>query len=123
MKIAKRRGTWAVDYYDYGRRRVRYFPTKRDAEDFAGEQRAAQRQRLRPQVDAHVTVADYAALFLSTKAPALDLKPKTRERIGSALQGHIVPALGAHRLRELDRPTVRAFLEGKLSADASLQGQ
>jgi integrase len=123
MKVTKRRGAWVVDFYDFGKRRVKVFPTKRDAEDFGSEQRRKTREQLKPQVHPHITIAEYAALFLSTKAPALDLKPKTQERLRSALEGHVLPALGHHRVRELDRPAVRTFLESKLAHESSLQGQ
>jgi integrase len=123
VKVVKRRGSWVLDWYDFGKRKVKVFSTRRDAEDYAGDLKRQQRQRVRPTVDAHVTVREYAALFLGQKATALDLKPKTKERVRSALDGHILPALGSRKVRELDRPTVRAFLEGKLAQDASLQGQ
>lgn len=123
MKVAKRRGTWVVDAYIHGRRVVKTHATKRLAEEALAKLTHERVQRTRPTVDPFITVRDYASLFLGQKATALDLKPKTKERVRSALNGHILPALGARRVRELDRPTVRAFLESKLAQDASLQGQ
>jgi integrase len=112
-----------VDSYDFGTRRVKRFKTKRDAEDFLVSKRTELRQRVRRTVNPHITVKDYAALFLDQKAVALDLKLKTRERLRSALKGHVIPVLGDKRMRELDRPAGRSLLEGKLAAEASLQRQ
>src|SRR5207247_6653782 len=122
MKVTKRRGAWVVDWYDFGKRRVRVFPTKRDAEDFAGAQRVRRKQALRLTVDAHTTLREFVPTFLD-RCRASDIKPRTVERYEGALRVHILPALGDRRVRELDRPTVEGFLMAKKLGDESRQGQ
>jgi integrase len=127
MKVAKRprKGgeAWVVDWYDFGQRRVRAFPTKRDAEDFKADLRQKQKQRLQPKVNAQITVRDFALTFLD-RCRGLDIKPRTVERYESALRVHILPALGDKRVRELDRPTVEQFVLGKRTGEnESRQGQ
>lgn len=122
MKVTRRRDAWVVDYYDFGKRRVKVFPSKRDAEDFAGATRKSQKQRVRPTVDAHITLRDFAPIFLD-RCRGLDIRPRTVERYESALRVHILPVLGAKRVRELDRPTVEAFIITKRNEDESRQGQ
>lgn len=122
MKVTKRRDAWVCDWYDYSKRRVKVFATKRDAEDFAADWRRDQRQRVRPTVDAHITLGDFAPIFLG-RCRAMDIKPRTVERYESALRVHIVPALGGKRVRELDRPTVEGFILTKRNEEESRQGQ
>jgi integrase len=122
VKVSKRRGAWVVDYYDFGKRRVKAFPTKRDAEDFAADTRKKQQQRVRPTVDAHITVKEFSTVFLE-RCKGLGIKPRTIDRYEGALRVHIEPALGDKRVRDLDRPTVEAFIIAKRNETESRQGQ
>jgi integrase len=126
MKVSKRPRkdgeTWVVDWYDFGKRRVKAFPTKRDADNFKADYNRKNRQALKPTVNAHITLKEFAPVFLD-RCRARDIKPRTIERYESALKIHILPDLGDKRVRELDRPTVEALIVTKRNGDESRQGQ
>jgi integrase len=111
MKVTKREGRgWVVDGYVHGRRVVRSFKTKREAEDRQYELEAERKQNITPRGNPFVTVAEYAPRFLSDCREA-DLAPRTLLQYEHVLNSRIIPALGKVQLRELRRSQVREFLE------------
>jgi integrase len=120
--VRKRRGVWVVDAYVHGRREVKTYRTRRDAEDALAKIHAATRQRMRPAVDACVTLADYVPRFLADCADQ-EVARLTLERYRSQLDNHILPALGATRLRDLTHADVRTLLLSKREEGAGVQGQ
>jgi integrase len=111
-----RPGTWLADYYDaFGLRRVRSFATRREAEDFLVRVIPEARQAAdAPLVDPDVRVTEYSELWLRAAAPGL--KPKTLENYRHCLRLHVLPLLGARKVRELKRTQIRALLAAKLEA-------
>src|SRR5438552_4684420 len=115
--------TWVVDWYDFGKRRVKAFRTEREAKDFVTDETRKNRQRLKPTVNAHITLKDFVPEFFKW-CRARDIRPRTIERYESALKIHLLPTLGDKRVRDLDRPTVTDLLGDKRTGDhESGQGQ
>ncbi len=111
--IRKRRGKWVVDYRDAaGIRRWATCRTRREAEEVLDVRRREARQATRPVVDPDITVAVYAERWLGLVAASV--KPRTMETTRYALRTHLLPALGAMKVRQLAKGQVKAFLAGKL---------
>ena len=102
-------GTWQVRYWDpSGRQRARNFVRKTDASRFA---RAVETDKARgdwmdPRL-ARVTFAEWADAWLTH---ATHLKPKTRYDYVRTLEVHVLPALAAAKVGDLDRPAMRRFV-------------
>ncbi len=122
MKVALRRGRWVADAYIHGRRVVKAYATKREAEEAVSKLKLERRQRTNPAVDPFITLAEYKARFLDDcrEQEAVDA---TVQRYARALDNHILPALGETRLRDLTRSDIRTFLLGRRQEGTSLQGQ
>ena len=96
-------------YWDpSGHQRARNFRRKTDAARFA---RAVETDKLRGDwLDPHlsrVTFAEWAEEWL---AHANHLKPKTLDDYVRTLEVHVLPALGAARVGDLDRPTMKKLV-------------
>jgi integrase len=100
-KIAKRRGRWVTDAYIHGRRVVKSYGTKREAEDALSKLNTERRQASRPAIDPFVTVAGYAARFMATCR---------EQEVADATLDHILPRLGTRRVRDLTRSDLRTFV-------------
>jgi integrase len=112
--VTKRRGKWAVDYRDgAGVRRVRFFDTRQEAEDYYARVIPESRQLLRPAVDSKITMAAYADRWLGQIAATV--KPRTYESYSKTLGLHILPMFGAMKVRLLHRGQIRALLTRKLA--------
>jgi len=121
-KVEGEKEVWVADWYDFGKRKVKRFDTKREAADFLAGVVTAQRQRPTPTIDPHVTLAAFVPEFM-TWSRGRDVRASTLERYRIALERHILPALGHVKVRELDRPKVARFLAQKRTEADSLQGQ
>lgn len=114
------KGKWAHDYRDATGVRHRTLHDTRD-EAKAEEQRLGsgrRRSRLRPSVDARITIAEYAARWLDRiKPPVLKRKAWRAHAVMVAL--YITPRLGKIRITELRRSDCIAFLTGCQQKGAS----
>src|SRR5689334_18672340 len=111
----RKRECWVVDWRDgAGRRRAKFFGTKREAEHYLSDVLREMKQPARPVVDTAITVAEYAARW--EQILAAQVKPRTLESYTDTLRLHIVPALGSVRVRELHRGRVKALLAAKLES-------
>lgn len=99
---------WRIRYRDASGRRIL---ETLGAEPERTKRRAAAELRRR-QVDVEragyrrpeqITLADFAATWLSDYLPARGLKPTTIVGYRHAIEGHLVPALGSLSLQELER--------------------
>src|SRR2546427_15306 len=109
--VRKRRGKWVVDYRDgAGVRRWVTCETRREAEDVRDEKRREGRQATRPVVDPDITVAAYSERWLGLLA---GVKPRTRTMYRSYLRVHVLPALGATKVRQLAKGRIKEFLAEK----------
>jgi integrase len=111
--IRKRRGVWAVDAYVAGRRVVKTYQTKREAEDALARVRAVSRPKgFRPRVDPFITLADFVPRFLSF-CEQQEAVSTTVSRYRRQFDNHITPVLGHKKIRDLTRADVRSFLLDK----------
>jgi integrase len=111
--IRTRRGKYIVDYRDaFGVRRWITCRTRRQANRELERALAESHEPRRTTADRDVRVADYAAAWLKLVAPTV--KPRTLESYEGAVRLHIVPLLGALKVREVGRGHVKAFVGGKL---------
>ncbi len=113
-KIIKWRGKYAVDYRDGGGARHRpSFRTLREAREFMSEAFKEMRQPTQPACDPNITIEDYSKRWLSIVGATL--KPSTLRSYELSIRRHLVPALGAMRVRLLVRGRIRALLTEKLT--------
>jgi integrase len=125
MAVKKHGSKWRVDWRDefYIRRR-KDFDRKAEAQTFEQEARLRARKSRTggaPDCDPNVTLATFAADWLSTRTAA-GLDPGTIARREIDLRRHVLPRFGMRQVREIYRPAVRSFLLEKLSAGESAQG-
>ncbi len=127
MSISKRRWVtkgvekeaWVVRYTDTaGKRRLKTFAKKRDADAFHEQTKTDVRKGLHVADSATVTVAEAGKLWLASCA-AHGLEQSTLEQYRQHLDLHIVPHIGAVKLSRVMRPTVRAFQDSMREAGAS----
>jgi hypothetical protein len=120
--VSKRRGAWVVDIRLHGRRLVKVFRTRREADDALAKLSAERRQKARPAVDPFVTLTAYTPRFLADCAEQ-EVEAVTLNRYARTLENHILPAFGSKRLRDLTRSDIRSFLLSKRQEGVNLQGQ
>jgi integrase len=125
MAVKKHGSKWRVDWRDeFHIRRRKDFAKKAEAETYEREARErAKRSRTggAPDCDPSVTLAAFAAEWLGTRSGA-GLDPGTVARQEIDLRRHLLPRLGARKVREVYRPAVRSFLLNLLSTGESAQG-
>ena len=111
-------GAWVVAYTDQaGKRRIRSFDRKRDADAYHASVSAELRTGLHVPDSQSVTVAEAGRLWLKS-GEAAGLERATLAYYRQHLELHIIPVLGAVKLSRLTTPMVRAF-EDKLALDRS----
>jgi integrase len=125
VAVKKHGSKWRVDWRDelYIRRR-KDFDKKAEAQAFEHEARVRARKGRTggaPDCDPNVTLAAFAADWLSTRTAA-GLDPGTIARREIDLRRHVLPRFGMRQVREIYRPAVRSFLLEKLSTGESAQG-
>jgi integrase len=103
------RRLWEVDYRDqHGKRHRPLFETEADALGRAAKVREELEQRLPLLDDPDRTLRSYVEWWL--EAGTQEMEPKTRESYRHLLQVHVLPTLGALRLRDLLRRHVKTLL-------------
>jgi hypothetical protein len=96
--IRKRRGKWVVDYRDAaGVRRWVTCRTHRDAEAVLEKALRESRNPIIPVVDPDITIKAYSERWLGVIP--VSLKPRTVETYSDALRLHLLPLLGAVKVR------------------------
>jgi integrase len=118
MSIRKRQWTtakgekkfaWMVDYFDQSRtRRLKTFPTKKEATDFSAQMSVDVRAGVHTPDSASITVAAAAKAWLRS-ADRAGLERATCDQYRQHVDLHIVPFIGGTRLSQLTVPAVRAF--------------
>ena len=107
---------WICNYTDAGgKRRLRTFDRKKEAEAFAGAVGVDVRRGIHVPDSQSVTVAEAARLWLEGAA---NLERTTLVQYETHVNLHIVPLIGAVKLSQLTVPMVRGF-EDKLAATRS----
>ena len=109
---------WIAEYTDFdGKRRIRTFEKKRDADAFHASVAGELRSGLHVPDSQSVTVAEAGRLWLQG-CEAAGLERSTIDSYRQHLERHITPVIGAVKLSRLTMPTVRTF-EDKLALDRS----
>ena len=73
-------------------------------------------------MDPFIKLADYVPRFLAD-CREQEVKEGTARRYERTLKNHILPTLGATRLRDLTRSDIRALVLAKRQDGVNLQGQ
>jgi integrase len=108
---------WIAEYTDFeGKRRLRTFAAKREADAFHASVSTELRSGLHVPDSQSVTVAEAGRLWLQRCAARLERSSVEAYRLH--LELHIIPLIGAVKLSRLTLPMVRAF-EDKLALDRS----
>ncbi len=113
VRFRRQRRGWEVDGRAVGPGR-RVFKDQEAAHEFARSLLQDTRRGVLPNVDRDVTLAAYAERWLQAVAP--DLEAKTLDSYTRLLTAHVLPVLGAVRVRDLPRRDVRALLQAKRAA-------
>lgn len=113
------REAWVVDYVDQqGRRILKTFDKKKDADTFAASSRVEVIEGTHVADSASVTVSEAGDLWIkSAEASDPPLERTTIEQYQQHLRLHILPFLGRTKLSKLNGPAVRAFAD-RLRAEA-----
>lgn len=118
MSIRKREWTtqhgatktaWVVDYTDQGgKRRLKTFPRKKDADAFAARATVEVRSGVHTADSASITIAAAALSWMQSGRDA-GLEGATLDQRDQHVRLHILPFLGTLKLPQLSAPRVRAF--------------
>ena len=112
IRFRKGRGLWEVDYRDAdGQRRRPLFSSEEVAHEHATGVLRSQGLLLAPVEDREITVRAYATRWLALIEHEKDAN--TVRSYKDALEGHVLPALGHLKVRELHRGHIKAFLAQK----------
>jgi integrase len=110
--------TWVVGYTDQGgKRRLKSFNRKRDAECFEAAVNVGVRAGIHVPDSQSVMIAEAAKLWVAS-CEAAGLERATLAAYQQRVDLHIVPLIGAMRLSQLSLPAVRSF-EDALRKDRS----
>ena len=111
----KEKSAWIVDYFDAkGTRRLKTFPTKRAAQDWAAGTRIDLKHGTHVADSDSITIEAAGRLWLSAcrvRDGDEKLERSTIEQYRQHLELHIAPLIGATRLNKLSLPAVRAFAD------------
>src|SRR5262249_35965807 len=103
---------WEVDYRDrLGKRHRPLYATEALAHEKAGKIGADLEKTIANVDDPGLTLEQYTERWLTTGTQ--ELEPKTRASYAQLLKTHVVPTLGALRLRDLQRRHVKTLLGAK----------
>jgi hypothetical protein len=118
MSVRKRQWTtgkgvpkeaWVVDYVDRaGKRRLKTFPRKKEADAFSASARVEVREGTHVADRDSATMGQAGALWLA-RAKAEGLERVTVESYRQQLAYHIEPFIGGVRLSRISAPNLRAF--------------
>jgi len=103
------KSAWVVDYFDMaGKRRLKTFTKKKDADAFAATAKVEVREGVHVAVSASATIEEAGKLWLAS-ARAAGLERATIEDYERHLRMHIVPHIGASKLPSLSIAKIRSF--------------
>ena len=112
VRYRKDRALWEVDYRDLtGRRHRPVFATEEEAHRHATEVFRTLGVPMPARIDPDITLANYAARWL--EGIVHEKEPHTVRNYSERLRGHVLPALGHLRLREIQRGHIKLFLGEK----------
>lgn len=113
------RSAWVVDYVDaQGKRRLKTFALKKQADAFAATASVEVREGTHVADSASATIEKAGRLWLAAKARA-NRERSTLDQYKQHLELHIAPYIGAMKLTALTAPALRAFEETLLDEGRS----
>lgn len=116
--VRKRRGKWVADYRDaFGRRCWITKDTRREAEAALAEKLRTEHGGRRARLHPDTTLAAFVPYWLTLVA-ARDVDPETVVAYERVLARHVLPALGARKVRDLEAADLLALLAEKLTTKA-----
>jgi len=102
---------WVVDYVDAkGKRRLKTFPKKKDADAFAATASVEVREGTHVADRDTVTVQKAGEMWIAT-AEAAELERSTLEAYRSRFALHVAPFIGHEKISRITVPAVRAFAD------------
>jgi integrase len=105
------RTAWVVDYVDgKGKRRLKTFPKKKDADTFAATAAVEVREGTHVADRDTVTVQKAGEMWIAT-AEAAELERSTLEAYRSRFNLHVAPFIGHEKISRITVPAVRAFAD------------
>jgi integrase len=105
----KEKSAWVVDYFDTkGKRRLKTFKTKREADDWRSNTKVEIRQGTHVADRDSITVEEAGKLWIAS-CEQNGLEHGTLHLYRQYLRTHINPLIGSKRLNELTVPAARAF--------------
>jgi hypothetical protein len=113
----ERREKWVVDYSQLGKRHLKTFDRKRDADAFHAKVTVDIGAGIHTPDSRSITVAAAGALWLKSKEDH-NIEPVSLNNCRGHLEHHIEPLIGTTKLSALTVPFVRAF-EDRLRRDRS----
>jgi integrase len=116
-----RTGFYAVRWREGGRMRSKSFRLKRDAERFDVKVKDAKQTGTLAAIDGGTETLDDYVEHTWTPIHAGTLAPKTRDLYASLYDGHVSPALGGYRLRELTPEVIGRWQADRLAAGAPVE--
>ncbi|MDX0802466.1 tyrosine-type recombinase/integrase [Sinorhizobium medicae] len=103
------KSAWVVDYFDMaGKRRLKTFTKKKDADAFAATAKVEVREGVHVADSTSATIEEAGKLWIAS-ARAAGLERATIEDYERHLRMHIVPFIGASKLPSLSIAKIRAF--------------
>ncbi len=113
------RSAWVVDYVDaQGKRRLKTFALKKQADAFAATASVEVREGTHVADSASATIEKAGRLWLAAKGRA-NRERSTLDQYKQHLELHIAPFIGATRLTAFNAPALRAFEETLLDEGRS----
>ncbi|RVG20273.1 tyrosine-type recombinase/integrase [Sinorhizobium meliloti] len=115
----EKKSSWVVDYFDMaGKRRMKTFAKKKEADAFAATAKVEVREGVHVADSASATVEEAGKLWIAS-ARASGLERATIDDYERHLRMHIVPFIGASKLPSLSIAKIRAFEDQLREADRS----
>jgi len=103
------KSAWVVDYFDMaGKRRLKTFTKKKDADAFAATAKVEVREGVHVADSASATIEEAGKLWIASARAAV-LERATIEDYERHLRMHIIPFIGPSRLPSLSIAKIRAF--------------
>lgn len=101
---------WVVDYNDGAKRRLKTFPKKKEADDFAATANVEVRKGVHVADSATITLDEAGKLWIRSGTDA-GLERTSIDQRRQHLELHIVPLAGSTKLNKITGPWVRSFQE------------
>src|SRR5258707_273039 len=100
--VRKRRGAWIMDIHLHGKRVIKTYQSREEAESALATVKKERAQKRNPVVSPFITLSDYTERFYASCQSA-EMAPSSFERYQHALNNHILPTLGKLKIRDITR--------------------